>query len=52
MVNELEHNLLLCYTGHHAPSDHIIEDQTARYEGGEDGDARRAAQRRRSWRWR
>ena len=29
---ELEHNLLLCYTGMTRQSDHIIEDQTARYE--------------------
>ena len=29
---ELEHNLLLCYTGTTRQSDHIIEDQTARFE--------------------
>lgn len=29
-VNELEHNLLLCYTGKTRRSDHIIDDQTAR----------------------
>jgi D-glycero-alpha-D-manno-heptose-7-phosphate kinase len=29
-VNELEHNLLLCYTGSTRRSDHIIDDQTAR----------------------
>ena len=29
---ELEHNLLLCYTGMTRQSDHIIADQTARYE--------------------
>jgi D-glycero-alpha-D-manno-heptose-7-phosphate kinase len=29
---ELEHNLLLCYTGMTRQSDHIIEDQSARYE--------------------
>jgi D-glycero-alpha-D-manno-heptose-7-phosphate kinase len=29
---ELEHNLLLCYTGTTRKSDHIIEDQTARFE--------------------
>jgi D-glycero-alpha-D-manno-heptose-7-phosphate kinase len=28
---ELEHNLLLCYTGTTRKSDHIIEDQTARF---------------------
>jgi len=31
-VNELEHNLLLCYTGTTRRSDHIIEDQTKRFE--------------------
>jgi len=33
-VLELEHNLLLCYTGTTRQSDHIIEDQTARFEEG------------------
>jgi D-glycero-alpha-D-manno-heptose-7-phosphate kinase len=33
-VNELEHNLLLTYTGTTRSSDGIIEDQTARFEGG------------------
>jgi D-glycero-alpha-D-manno-heptose-7-phosphate kinase len=32
VVNELEHNLLLCYTGSTRRSDHIIEDQKRRYE--------------------
>lgn len=32
VVLELEHNLLLCYTGMTRQSDHIIADQTARYE--------------------
>jgi D-glycero-alpha-D-manno-heptose-7-phosphate kinase len=31
VVNELEHNMLLCYTGRTRRSDHIIEDQTERY---------------------
>ena len=31
-VNELEHNLLLCYTGRTRLSDRIIEDQTCRYQ--------------------
>jgi D-glycero-alpha-D-manno-heptose-7-phosphate kinase len=31
-VNELEHNLLLCYTGTTRRSDKIIEDQTRRFE--------------------
>jgi len=31
IVNELEHNLLLCYTGSTRLSDRIIEDQTSRY---------------------
>lgn len=39
VVLELEHNLLLCFTGNTRQSDHIIDDQTARYEGG-DSDAR------------
>lgn len=34
-VNELEHNLLLVYTGRTRLSDHIIDDQTHRYEAGE-----------------
>lgn len=33
-INELEHNLLLCYTGKTRISDNIIEDQTRRYENG------------------
>lgn len=32
MLNELEHNLLLCYTGTTRRSDKIIEDQTKRFE--------------------
>ena len=35
VVNELEHNLLLCFTGRTHMSGHIIEDQTARYNRGE-----------------
>jgi D-glycero-alpha-D-manno-heptose-7-phosphate kinase len=31
-VNELEHNLLLCFTGRTRRSDRIIEDQTRRFE--------------------
>ena len=34
-VLELEHNLLLCYTGNTRQSDHIIDDQMSRYERGE-----------------
>lgn len=34
-VDELEHNLLLCYTGASRTSDRIIQDQVARFEGGE-----------------
>lgn len=30
IINELEHNLLLCYTGKTRRSDHIIDDQTQR----------------------
>ena len=32
VVLELEHNLLLVYTGMTRQSDHIIDDQTARFE--------------------
>ena len=32
IVNELEHNLLLCFTGTTRKSDRIIEDQTKRFE--------------------
>lgn len=35
-VNELEHNLLLCYTGQTRLSDRIIEDQTTRYARGQE----------------
>jgi D-glycero-alpha-D-manno-heptose-7-phosphate kinase len=34
VLNELEHNLLLCYTGQTRRSDQIIEDQTQRLESG------------------
>jgi D-glycero-alpha-D-manno-heptose-7-phosphate kinase len=37
-INELEHNLLLGYTGSTRASDRIIDDQVKRYEG-HDGDA-------------
>jgi len=33
VLNELEHNMLLCFTGRTRRSDHIIEDQTKRYVG-------------------
>jgi D-glycero-alpha-D-manno-heptose-7-phosphate kinase len=36
VVHELEHNLLLCYTGITRSSDRIIEDQTDRWTGGDD----------------
>lgn len=36
IVNELQHNLLLCYTGSTRLSDHIIDDQTSRYLNRED----------------
>jgi D-glycero-alpha-D-manno-heptose-7-phosphate kinase len=32
VVHELEHNMLLCYTGRTRRSDHIIDDQTRRFE--------------------
>ena len=35
VVLELEHNLLLVFTGKTRTADHIIEDQTARFESGE-----------------
>jgi D-glycero-alpha-D-manno-heptose-7-phosphate kinase len=35
-ILELESNLLLCFTGTTRTGDHIIEDQTARYEASED----------------
>jgi D-glycero-alpha-D-manno-heptose-7-phosphate kinase len=41
IVNELEHNLLLCYTGTTRRSDRIIEDQTRRFQDG-DGEVLRA----------
>ena len=34
-INELEHNLLLVYTGRTRLSDHIIDDQMRRYSAGE-----------------
>ncbi len=37
VVDELEHNLLLCFTGTTRRGDHIIEDQTSRYLSGEEG---------------
>jgi D-glycero-alpha-D-manno-heptose-7-phosphate kinase len=36
VIHELEHNMLLCYTGKTRASDHIIEDQTRRWEGGDE----------------
>ncbi|HTY73680.1 MAG TPA: GHMP kinase [Actinomycetes bacterium] len=35
VVNELEHNLLLVYTGRTRLSDHIIDDQVRRYSAGD-----------------
>jgi D-glycero-alpha-D-manno-heptose-7-phosphate kinase len=35
IVNELESNLLLCFTGATRAGDHIIDDQTKRYEASE-----------------
>ncbi len=35
-VHELEHNMLLAYTGKTRVSDHIIDDQVKRYETGDD----------------
>lgn len=36
VINELEHNLLLCYTGTTRASDRIIDDQVQRYQTGEE----------------
>jgi D-glycero-alpha-D-manno-heptose-7-phosphate kinase len=36
IVNELESNLLLCFTGATRAGDHIIDDQTKRYEASEE----------------
>jgi D-glycero-alpha-D-manno-heptose-7-phosphate kinase len=35
VVHELEHNMLLCYTGRTRASDHIIDDQTNRFTEGD-----------------
>ncbi|HEX8123136.1 MAG TPA: hypothetical protein VF549_17930 [Solirubrobacteraceae bacterium] len=37
VIHELEHNMLLAYTGRTRQGDHIIDDQTKRFEGGEAG---------------
>jgi D-glycero-alpha-D-manno-heptose-7-phosphate kinase len=37
IVNELESNLLLCFTGATRAGDHIIDDQVKRYEASEQG---------------
>ncbi len=36
VVHELEHNMLLCFTGRTRASDHIIEDQAARFIDGDE----------------
>jgi D-glycero-alpha-D-manno-heptose-7-phosphate kinase len=36
VIHELEHNMLLCYTGKTRASDRIIDDQTARWKGGDE----------------
>lgn len=46
IVNELEHNLLLCFTGTTRPSNHIIEDQTRRYEENEEDTVRALRQQK------
>src|SRR3954466_5560940 len=35
VIHELEHNMLLCYTGKTRASDRIIDDQTGRFQGGD-----------------
>jgi D-glycero-alpha-D-manno-heptose-7-phosphate kinase len=37
VVHELEHNMLLCYTGRTRSSDQIIEHQTENWTGGDEG---------------
>jgi D-glycero-alpha-D-manno-heptose-7-phosphate kinase len=37
VIHELEHNMLLAYTGRTRQGDHIIDDQTKRFEGGDEG---------------
>jgi len=37
VICELEHNMLLCYTGRTRQGDHIIDDQRARFRAGEAG---------------
>ena len=37
VIHELEHNMLLAYTGRTRRGDHIIDDQTKRFEGGDAG---------------
>ena len=39
-INELEHNLLLCYTGTTRRSDRIIEDQTSRFKANQEDTVR------------
>jgi D-glycero-alpha-D-manno-heptose-7-phosphate kinase len=36
VIHELEHNMLLCFTGKTRASDRIIDDQTSRWTGGDD----------------
>jgi D-glycero-alpha-D-manno-heptose-7-phosphate kinase len=40
IINEMEHNLVLCYTGTTRRSDKIIEDQTKRFEERQEGTLR------------
>lgn len=47
IINELEHNLLLCYTGSTRRSDRIIEDQSGRYERAEEKTATALRQQKR-----
>jgi D-glycero-alpha-D-manno-heptose-7-phosphate kinase len=37
VIHELEHDMLLCYTGRTRQSDHIIDDQTQRFEKRDEG---------------
>lgn len=46
IVNELEHNLLLCFTGTTRRSNHIIADQTRRYEENEEDTVRALRQQK------
>jgi len=51
IINELEHNLLLCFTGTTRQSDQIIADQTQRYTANS-AETIEGLRQQRSWLWR